>query len=90
MNKETKQQIVEAAETLGYGVKFNNKTGTFKVCRSYFYHHGLTAELVARKFSAAFTGATLVGSGDHSHAFVGGAKAYSSQDSYVWAEFRVV
>ena len=90
MDKETKQQITEAAESLGYGVKFNNKAGTFKVCRSYFYHNGLTAAGVAERFSASFAGLTLVDFGDHSHAFVGGAKKYSAQDSYVWAEFRVV
>lgn len=89
MNTEIKKQIVEAAEGLGYGVKFNNKSKTFKVCRSYFYHHGLTGEGVASKFSAVFTGATLVGSGDHFHSFVGGAKAYSAKDSYVWAEFSI-
>jgi hypothetical protein len=87
MDKQTKQQITETAQKLGYGVKFSKQT--FKVCKSYFYRKGLTPEAIADKFQAEFPGATLVNTGDHWHDFVGGAKQFSAKDSYMWAEFAL-
>lgn len=49
----------------------------------------MTPEEVADKFINSFGNCVLIETGDHWHAFVGGAKSYGRQDSYVWAKFKL-
>lgn len=89
MNKATKTAITEAAQAVHYGVKFNNRTQTFKVCYSFFYRNGMTTGKIAADFKAVFPGVEQVGQGENYAPFRGGAKQYSKQDSYMWVEFKL-
>ena len=66
---------------------------TFK--KGYFYHHGATGMSYGLEvFQAACRAlpecnVKLVDKGDHWHAFVGGAKEGSAQDSYLYAKLEI-
>lgn len=89
MNKATKVAILEAAQKVHYGVKFNNKAQTFKVCYSFYYRNGMTTDKLAADFKAVYPNVEEVGHGENYVAFNGGAKQYSKQDTYMWVEFKL-
>ena len=66
---------------------------TFK--RGYFYHHGATSMTYAIDvFQKACSilpecNVKIVDNGNHWHAFVGGAKEGSAQDSYLYAKLEI-
>ena len=66
-----------------------HKDGTITAKWGYFYRHDRTPEKYAEKIKEAFPGAFIIDTGDHWHAFVGGAKSGSAQDSYMWVRFKV-
>lgn len=66
-----------------------HRDGTITAKWGYYYRHGRTPEYYEARIKSVFPGATVIGSGDHWHEFVGGAKAGSSQDSYMWVKFKI-
>ena len=61
--------------------------GIFTVKKSYFYTNEMTTEGIFAEIQKKIPTAKLVDSGNHWHAFVGGAKSGSTQDSYMWVKF---
>lgn len=62
--------------------------GVYKIKRSYFDRGPrILASMLER--IKKIDGIEVIDSGDHWHSFVGGAKAGSAQDSYVWITFTV-
>lgn len=89
--KSTTKKLIK--ENVSHDAITFHKDGTFTVKHSYFYRHGMTTRTIAEKAMAQMDAigihATEVDSGDHFHAFVGGAKSGSAQDSYMWVKFTV-
>jgi len=65
------------------------KAGTIIAKWGYFYRHGMEPSKLADKVKRLYPGAEIVDTGDHWHAFVGGAKSGSAQDTYMYVEFRL-
>jgi hypothetical protein len=63
--------------------------GTYTAKWCYFYRNGMTQEKYIDRIKGKFPNAKILESGDHWHSFVGGAKAGSSQDSYIWVKFEL-
>ena len=82
---EIRKVVAENCNTFTF-----HKDGTITAKWSYFYRMGHTPEKYAEKIKAIFPTATIVETGDHFHAFVGGAKTGSACDSYMWVHFQVV
>ena len=56
---------------------------------TYFYSGGLSKEGCSKKITTAFPNAYIIDSGNHYHAFVGGAKIGGPQDTYFWVTFKL-
>ncbi len=65
------------------------RKGVYTAKWSYFYRHGRTPEGLAEVVLAKFPNASIIEKGDHWHGFVGGARAGSAQDSYMWVRFTL-
>ena len=74
---------------LGCSVVSKKRNRNFVAKWSYFYRHGMTEEALSEKVKRLLPSAIIIESGDHLHGFVGGAKAGSSQDSYMYVEFAL-
>jgi hypothetical protein len=62
--------------------------GVYKAKRSYFRSSVNASEIMSEKI-ARLPGIVVNDHGDHWHAFVGGAKPGSHQDSYIWVSFTL-
>lgn len=67
----------------------SQKNGIFTVKKSYFYGFSSSGETLASKIKELIPSAKIIDFGNHFHAFIGGAKTGSSQDSYFWCKFTV-
>ena len=74
-----------------YGVEKTVDTFTFG--KGYFYHLGMSEEILASKIVAELAASghtvTVVSKGDHFHGFVGGADRFSSKNSFMWVVCNV-
>ena len=84
--KTTRTQIQDA---LTCSAVSKNRDGNFIAKWSYFYRCGKSPEGYATKVQEVFPDAVIVQTGDHFHAFCGGAKSGSATDSYMWVEFKL-
>ena len=87
--KTKKMTKTEIQTTLTCSAVSKNRAGNYIAKWSYFYHHGRTAEGYVAKVQDAFPTAIIIQTGDHFHAFCGGAKSGSARDSYMWVEFQL-
>lgn len=62
--------------------------GVYKIKRSYFSGGERLLNSMLERVKK-IDGIIVMDSGDHWHSFVGGAKAGSAQDSYVWITFTL-
>lgn len=76
-------------EELGTEHVSRKKDGTYRFWVSYYYRHGMTSEGLEAKVIKAIPTAEIVSSGDHWHAFKGGAKSGSACDSFMYVIFKV-
>jgi len=87
----TKKQV---AEKLGLDEEHMKASkGTFTIFRSFFYGGGKQDQMKLNLITKAHDAGVkinIVDSGSHWHAFVGGAKSGSAQDSYDYVKFEVV
>jgi hypothetical protein len=79
----TTKQVSEILET----EHVRKSKGQFKYWISYFYRHGRTPESMAEYVKTKLPNAVITGTGDHWHAFVGGAESGSAKDSFMWVTF---
>ncbi len=84
MSKQT-----DIATKIGCTLVSRKRNGNLVAKQTYYFHHGLTEEKLWLKVKTVFPNAEMIDSGDHFHAFVGGAKTGSPQDSFVWVEFKL-
>lgn len=61
--------------------------GQFKYWQSYYWGVTKDADALVKKVKDTFPNAVITGSGNHYHAFVGGAASGSAKDSYLWVTF---
>lgn len=85
ITKDQKNVIKAIPEVTGIKC---HRDGTVTAFHSYFYH-GISAEGIWQKVLEVVPNAVKIGSGDHFHDFVGGSKAGSATDSYVWVKFII-
>jgi len=87
----TKKQLIEKLDLDENHVKASK--GTFTIFRSFFYGGGkqdqMKLKLIAKAHDAGVK-INIIDSGSHWHAFVGGAKSGSAQDSYDYVKFEVL
>jgi hypothetical protein len=80
----------QIAEALGTSEKYVRKyKGQFRWHKSYYWGANSSPQPMVDKIKATFPTAVVTDSGNHFHAFVGGAKSGSAQDSYLWVTFTV-
>ena len=90
MKKQTKWEIEKQLNANSfYPDIVSVRKGIVTAKRSYFYRHGYSEVQMAKQVMQAFPDATIIESGDHMHAFVGGCKTGSAQDSYFWVKFSL-
>jgi hypothetical protein len=91
MMKQTPKQVkefIEACHAVTHASVSCSK-GIFTVKKSYFYGGGKALDSL-RWLVESIPDIKIVESGDHWHSFVGGAKAGTAKDSYVWVKFTIV
>jgi hypothetical protein len=81
---EIKAKIADECDAFTF-----HKDGTITMKWSYFYRFDRTPKKYAEKVKGIFPDATIIDTGDQFHGFVGGSKCGSSQDSYMWVQFKV-
>lgn len=81
----TTKKVAELLETSENNVR--KYKGVFRYHRGYFYRHGQSEKDLENHVKSKIPLATILDSGDHWHAFVGGAKSGSAQDSFLWVRF---
>lgn len=80
----------QVAEQLGTNETDVRKSkGQFRYHRSYFYRYGATPDKLETFVKEKIPTAVITGSGDHWHAFDGGAPSGSAKDSFMWVTFTV-
>ena len=79
----------EVSTLLGGTEHVRKSKGQFKYWQSYYWGVTRSADALIAKVKAAIPQAVITDSGNHFHAFVGGAKSGSAQDSYLWVTFTV-
>lgn len=66
----------------------------FRLVKSFFYRHGMSATILAAtcevKLRSAGISFEILDKGEHWHAFVGGSKTGSSQDSFFWVDIKII
>lgn len=72
----------------------SSKGPTYTFKQSYFYRHGdeySFANNIIKQIKTLMphNSVNLIDAGDHWHAFVGGAKSGSAQDSYLYAKIEI-
>jgi hypothetical protein len=81
--KEARAKLAEKFKLSTYS------RGVFKVKKSYYWGFTKSGDELIPAVKAIFPDAEILQSGNHFHAFVGGAKSGSAQDSYWWLTFKV-
>jgi len=72
-----------------FNVVSRKKDGSFVAKKSYFYRMGLDTDKLKTRLLELIPEAIVIDTGDHWHAFRGGCKSGSSQDSYMWVQFKI-
>ena len=65
------------------------RKGIYTVKTGFFYRNSLSPDVMKQKVLSKIPSATILDAGEHWHAFVGGAKPGSAQDSYMWVKFTI-
>ena len=73
----------------GYFDTVSRKGNVWTVKNSYFWGVTQDGSKTAEKVRSLLPAAKILDYGNHVHAFVGGAKTGSRQDSYFWVKFEV-
>ncbi len=63
--------------------------GQFKYWQSYYWGSTKSADKLIARVKERIPNAVITDSGNHFHAFRGGASSGSRQDSYLWVTFTV-
>lgn len=84
MNTKTIKNILQDIADV---VSFRNNIFTVK--KSYYWGFGKDGSEFADKIQKMIPNAKIVDYGNHWHAFVGGAKPGSPQDSYYFCKFQI-
>ncbi len=85
--KATIKQVAEMLETdQSYISKYK---GIFRYHQSYFYRFDMDPGKLAKRVKSKIPWARIIDTGDHWHAFVGGAKSGTSRDSYMYVKFEI-
>lgn len=72
------------------GTKHISKSkGIFRYWQSYYWGFTRNADKLTARVKEVFPNAEIVDSGNHFHAFVGGAKSGTAKDSYLWVKFKI-
>lgn len=82
-------EVIKILKSKFDAVSYNKKTNAYTVKDSYYWGVSKGAEAKIEKVKSLFPTAEILSSGNHYHAFVGGAKSGSAKDSYFWVVFKL-
>jgi len=80
--KQVRSILSDVIDTISF------RDNTFTVKKSYFWGATKDGSTLAKKVEDLLPGVKVIDYGNHYHAFVGGAKPGSAQDSYLYCKFK--